>query len=664
VRLVEDTAARLTKGSKVSGWPTLVKLLGAEGEGVVGRVQEVLGIDGRTIAATYDYCDEAGCLRFQVVRFEPKDFKQRRPGGNGGWIWDLRSVVRLLYRLPELGNADPSATVYIPEGEKDVDALRALGLVATCNPMGAGKWQEGFSGPLRNRHVVILPDNDDKGREHARRVAQSLSGVAASVKVLELPGLADAGDVSDWLDAGGTAEELQRLAAEAAEPGQDSTPAAATEPVLPVDPHWPAPLAEEALHGLAGDIVRTLGPASEADPAALLVQLLVGFGNVIGADAHSLVEDDVHAAHEFVVLVGQTSKGRKGTSWGRIRQLLAAIDPEWAQRRVQSGLSSGEGLVWLVRDGAELEEPDGAELEEPDDLPDDLPGRRRRGRGRRPDPGISDKRLLVYEPEFANVLKQADRHGNILSAALRQAWDSGTLQTLTKHNPARATGAHVSLICHITRQELRRLLSATETANGFGNRFLWLCVRRSKVLPEGGACDHDALADCHQRLQNAVAIGRMAACMHRDGEARELWREIYGPLSEGRPGLTGALLSRAEAHVLRLSMLYALLDESDVVGLPHLEAALAVWQYVEQSALHIWGDRLGDPVADELLLRLRSSPAGLTRNQLMDSFGRNQPSDRIGRALDLLQQHRLARYERQETGGRPTERWFAVTVGR
>ncbi len=169
------------------------------------------------IVAEYDYRDEAGELLYQAVRFHPKDFRQRVPDGNGGWTWKTKGVRRVLYRLPELLAADPSETVYIVEGEKDVDTLRKRGCVATCNVGGASKWQKEYNEHLRGRSVVILPDNDDAGRKHARMVAKSLVGVAASVKIVELPKLPEHGDVSDWLTAGGTVEAIEAIAAAAPE---------------------------------------------------------------------------------------------------------------------------------------------------------------------------------------------------------------------------------------------------------------------------------------------------------------------------------------------------------------------------------------------------------------------------------------------------------------
>jgi putative DNA primase/helicase len=167
------------------------------------------------MVATYDYRDERGDLVFQVCRFEPKDFRQRKPDGKGGWAWSVKGLRRLPYRLPELLAAPTDRTVFIVEGEKDADRLAGLGLVATCNPGGAGKWRSDYNAFFVGRDAVILPDNDDAGRGHAQAVAANLAPIAARVWILERPGLPPKCDVSDWLAAGGTREELERLAAEA-----------------------------------------------------------------------------------------------------------------------------------------------------------------------------------------------------------------------------------------------------------------------------------------------------------------------------------------------------------------------------------------------------------------------------------------------------------------
>jgi hypothetical protein len=213
IAVVKDTEGRMKDGGAVTGFPTLAKLLtrpGHDGEAIVQHLRELLGI-ARKIVATYDYTDEAGCLLYQCVRFEPKDFKQRRHISQNEMAWDLKGVTRVLYRLTDLVNADAKATVWIPEGEKDVDNLHALGLVSTTNVCGAGKWLSSYNACLKGRHVVLLADNDEPGREHVKKVAAELIGVAASVRILELPGLPPAGDVSDWL-INGTADQLVDLA--------------------------------------------------------------------------------------------------------------------------------------------------------------------------------------------------------------------------------------------------------------------------------------------------------------------------------------------------------------------------------------------------------------------------------------------------------------------
>lgn len=176
-----------------------------------------------TIDKVYDYKDESGALLFQAVRKRLKDpakfpnepkkqFRQRAPDGKGNWVWSLQGVRRVLYGLPELLAASPGATVWIVEGEKDRDRLKSLGLVSTCNPMGAGKWLDEYSDFLNGRDCVVIEDNDDPGRKHAEEVCQSLSGKAKSVRKLSFPTLPEHGDVSDWLDAGHDETELYRIA--------------------------------------------------------------------------------------------------------------------------------------------------------------------------------------------------------------------------------------------------------------------------------------------------------------------------------------------------------------------------------------------------------------------------------------------------------------------
>lgn len=413
---------------------------------------------------------------------------------------------------------------------------------------------------------------------------------------------------------------------------------------------WPDPPAPEAFHGLAGDIIRAIEPHTEADPAGLLVQFLVAFGNAVGRGPYFATEADKHPLNLFAVLVGPTSKGRKGTSWGHIRRLFEAVDPTWAGTRIQSGLSSGEGLIWAVRDPIEKTEP----IKE---------GNRATGQYQQvvTDSGIVDKRLLALESEFASTLRVLGREGNTLSAVVRQAWDNGSLRSLTKSSPARATGAHISIIGHITKDELRAYLDATEAANGFGNRFLWVGVRRSKVLPRGGRICEVDFTPLMRRLKEALEFAREVGEIRPDEQAWHIWDQVYESLSEGKPGLLGAIISRAEAQVMRLGCIYAVLDLSSTIRREHLLAALALWGYAETSALFVFGGSLGDPVADRILQALRHQVEGLTRTAIRDLFDRHRSSSEITAALTTLLEAGLVRQEERDSdGGRPIQWWFAV----
>lgn len=164
------------------------------------------------ILKTYDYRDENGNLKYQVVRMKSKGFKQRQPNDNGGWIWNLKGIKYLIYRLPETLEAiRNNHYVFIVEGEKDVDNLVSIGLYATCNSGGAGKWKPHHNEYFKNARVVILPHNDSAGKSHALQVAENLHGVAQEIRIVELPDLPHKGDVSDWLANGGTKDELIRL---------------------------------------------------------------------------------------------------------------------------------------------------------------------------------------------------------------------------------------------------------------------------------------------------------------------------------------------------------------------------------------------------------------------------------------------------------------------
>ena len=390
--------------------------------------------------------------------------------------------------------------------------------------------------------------------------------------------------------------------------------------------------------------MRTIEPQTESDPVALLVQLLVMTGNCIGRIPYYMVEATRHYLSLFAALVGKSSKARKGTSADHIKLLLKGVDPAWSTR-VMGGLSSGEGAIWQVRDA--------------------VYGPNKKGEEVCLDEGVDDKRLCILETEFARALAKTGQEGNVLSAVLRQAWDHGDLRTLVSGRqkaPVTASHAHVSMCAHITADEVRRLLTDTEATNGFGNRFLWVCVQRSQLLPQGGCYPEKALRPLIAELSAAIVHTRQVARMQRTAAAEQRREAIYTALAEEQPGLLGAITARAEAQVLRLSCLYALLDKTSTVDVSHLNAAYALWRYCEDSARHIFGDLLGDPLADELRRMLRlAGQDGLTRTDINNALGRHVKSTLIGQALARLQRDGFARVDTQKTSGRPVESWYAMT---
>jgi hypothetical protein len=590
------------------------------------------------IEKAYDYCNEAGGLLYQAVRFVPKDFKQRRPDGRGGWDWSLKNVRRVPYRIPQI-LADASGELWIFEGEKDADRAASLGLCATTTAQGAESFKytaEAMRSVAASRTVYIVPDADDAGDVYAQAAEQSLRPVAASVRVVRLPRLTHSPkhgeDFSDWLDRyGGTVDELCALADSAQEQSAEQAPAGEADDEDSLNTSrvadWPDPMAEAAYIGPVGRLVMKLAPETEAAPEAILLQGLAAAGNAMGRHAHFAVEADLHHTNIFVVIVGGTG-ARKGVSQGHVRHLLRRADETWESEHIINGLSSGEGLINAVRDE---------------------------------EPLIPDKVALAFESEFAAVFKVKGRDGNTLSTVLRQAFDGETLRSLTKNTPLKATGTHISITGHITPDELRRLMNDTDANNGFANRFLWVCAKRARYLPDGG--NEVNVNNEVTTLHEAIQYGRAAGRLKRDAEAKALWGQRYRELSSGRPGLLGAVTNRAAAQVTRLSLIYALLDKSPDIKKKHLEAALAVWDYCLASARFIFGAALGDALAEDLDAELAKHGAeGMSRTEIYNHFSNNRTTDEIQRALGVLAgQSRAEKRRVKGAGGRAIDRWYSLT---
>lgn len=386
-------------------------------------------------------------------------------------------------------------------------------------------------------------------------------------------------------------------------------------------------------------------PHSEADPAALLIQLLAAVGNIVGRNVFITVDGARHNMNLFAAIVGETSKGRKGTAWNQISRLVSRVDEVWKNERVTTGLSSGEGVIWAVRDAIVERKTAKGPLARAGEIEEVIK-----------DPGIDDKRLFVVEGELANTLKVMTREGNTLSPVIRQAWDGNDLNTLVKNSPAKSTAPHISIVGHITKEELLLQLRAVEASNGFANRFIWTATKRSKLLPEGGAIDEVDFDSIIMELSSIIGSAKFCGEVKRSESARELWRQVYPALSEGKPGMFGAITGRAEAQVMRLSAIYAVLDRSMIIEPEHHDAAMAVWRYSEATVRWIFGDKVGDKDADKILSALRrAGPKGLSRTDISKNvFSNNKPAFELDEALQKLVKYNFA--ESREKGA--VEQWF------
>ncbi len=386
-------------------------------------------------------------------------------------------------------------------------------------------------------------------------------------------------------------------------------------PVLQVA--WPV-LPTAARHGLAGEVLEAIEPHSEADPAALLVTLLAGFGALVGPGPHALADGAEHPARIWPLVVGDTSKARKGTTWAQIRRVLNAADQRFTADRILAGFGSGEALVDAVA-------------------------------------GEQDRRLLVIETEYGRVLSVSKREGSTLATLLRQAWDGGRLQVRSRAGTAVADSSHIVVIGHITRAELLAKVAESDALGGSLNRFIVTAARRSKLLPSGGNLDEQTIEDFGRKIAFVASRARRVGVLRRTPAAEECWASLYAELADDDPGgLLGAVIARDSAQILRLSVTYALLDGMNRIEVEHIAAAQAIWEYARASAAAIFGAATGDRVADLILAELQSRGSeGLDGTAIRDLLGRHAKRERIDQAIATLEQRGLATKATKATQGRP-----------
>ena len=431
-------------------------------------------------------------------------------------------------------------------------------------------------------------------------------------------------------------------------PVEDRVPAARQEEPAR---RWPtAPRPEVVAQGPLGAILALLEPQTDADMTGILMHILVSVGNAIGRKRYIQIGPARHYLNENILVIGDSMIGKKGTALRESQRIMQHAAPAWAENNIKSGLSSGEGLIWLVRDPIEKQE-----------VVKDRDGNVNGYQTVIADPGVSDKRLLITMSEFSQVQKVMKRESNTLGEVIRHAWDGEKLAIATKTSPATATGAHISIIGHSTPEEFRKLLNTTDEANGFLNRFMIVMVRESRVLPFGGNVDERSLRALSVELQDAIEFGQEAeAPLVMAPDFKDAWKAAYGWLTKKRSPRLSPLLARAAPHVMRLAGIYAVLDCSPELHAEHLEAALELWQYVEASTAYLFHGNTGSALAERLAAILDAYPDGITMTGLHSATNRALNAVEMRAALGELRDAGRARCEEVDTGARKRETWFPV----
>ncbi len=398
-------------------------------------------------------------------------------------------------------------------------------------------------------------------------------------------------------------------------------------------------VAEQAWHGPIGEAVQRIAPATEADPAAILVQTLALFGAMVGPGPHFSIGANQHPAQLWPLVVGRTSTARKGTALAEARRFAESWSPyarNYVRARMQPGLSTGEGLLTAL--GAE-------------------PPRVAKENGKPPaEPAMEavapDGRLTATETEFANVLAVLRREGNNLGGVLRQMWDDGRGSTMTRGAPLRVDDAHLVVIGHVTPGELRKKLTESDVVGGTVNRFLFCAAERPHLLPYEER--REPLGDLAEQLGTYLERARaMNREVHRDRAAEQLWAAVYHALNADEyDGNLGAALARGPAYTMRIALTYALADGAGAIGVQHLLAGLAVWHYAAQSARLVFGSGRRDD-AGRLAEYLASAAGGRSLTDIAAFFRRNKSRGEIHAMITHFEDRGDVTREERATGGRP-----------
>jgi hypothetical protein len=584
--------------------------------------------------AAYDYQDRESKIVYQVVRYHPKKFLQRRPDGKGGWAWDLKGITQVPYNLPEVLKAE--GFVFIVEGEKDVETLRALGLTATTNSGGAGKWRDEFSQYLEGMNVIILPDNDAPGREHARKVHASLYGKANGVLIADLPGLGEKEDVTDWLEKGHTVDELRALVAKewdkAAAEEKLRPPTVTTAPNVEAQIEDEAsqedlsipPFPRELLVWPYDKLMGIIEPTTDCVPEALFLGMHIGLGVAVGRKVKMVVSTDIWPI-EWALMVGPSFISRKSIPINLAKKIARGID---TGTKLMSGLGSIEKVCEVLSAAKAV-------------------------------------RLLIGTTEFGGTLAVASRPGTSnLVQELCDLYDHPEIFSLGTKASEDAEHYVCGIITGTTREGMEPFLRQHHITGGLFGRFLPLLIRpgegKSYPPPLQENQFQGVLDEIQEKLEGSKSYGKLISL---DSRAKtfwdEWWRTWWKDLNS-KPEAVLAFVGRIETHIRKAALIRAALESSNSITLEQIEWAIKLGMYLQrhsEALLKDIGLSAGRRLEERAMAILRKHHPLRTRDIQMRL--NDAPSAKVLRSYleGMALAGMIVRLERPDKQGRPVEWW-------
>jgi hypothetical protein len=416
---------------------------------------------------------------------------------------------------------------------------------------------------------------------------------------------------------------------------------------------WPKPISDAGMYGIPGEFVRLVEADTEGDRNIILLTFLVYAGNFLGREYYVRTGADRQCANLYLCVVGGTSGGRKGSAISAAESFFTQGSNPPKLPKIVYGVSSGEGVIHQVRDAKTKRELNKKTKQFEDIILDE---------------GVTDKRVLFNLSEFQQYIAAMRRQESILASIIRQAWDKGMIASPSKNNEVISTNAYISMVAATSKEELLVEVTATDAHNGTLNRIMFACAQRSRLLPEGGEFDELYNSDKWKELQRRFhenvknATGGASLRVERESDTQDDWgrndftgRGLYYTLSRPRIGQWGTITARAPQQVIRLSLIFAIINGHSRIQTTDQDAAVECWRFCDDSTKYIFGDRVEDARAVQILTTLRELPNGLTRSQMGEMWRGKDLDESLGwlAKVGLIYRHE------ERTSGRPAERWFA-----